>query len=116
MNVRTRNVGARVGRSISRGALVFGAAGLGFLSFRLPGVSGFEALMLAAIIPVAAVAGVVWQSHALTRERWQAAWKAYLEQESSREAIGPIPGQDTFPLHSRTQQLQGRTEHSWGWN
>jgi hypothetical protein len=96
MKERNRSTGTRVGRSISQAVVLVGGAAAGGFWFRLPVLNRFEALLLAASLPLAVLIGIVLHSRAQTRERWRAAWNAYAEQEFSSESGEPAEEEGSF--------------------
>jgi hypothetical protein len=99
MNDRNRKTRPGVGRSISQAAVVLGsAAAAGGLWFRFPGLDRFEALVLAAVLPLAVLIGVALHSRAQSRERWRAAWKAYAEQDLALGRGEPAAEEGSFSM------------------
>jgi hypothetical protein len=98
MKAQNRNIGGRVGRVVSRSALVFGASAAGAIGFGLPGVGTYEALGLAAIFSLAAVVSLALFTRAQARERWEAAWDAYAERELSSVSRRPADEERALSL------------------
>ena len=81
MSAGDRSASSRNERTITRVVLVFGAAAAGGLWYVLSSLDAFEALLFPGLLSLAVVTGLIWFGRIRTRERWEAAWEAYVAQE-----------------------------------